>query len=177
MSAKHQKFTVKIDKNLSPSERISIGNELISKLKKRTDQGLGVSGSQNSNGTYSSTYKFPSYSKEYIDSLPFKIAGKSAGKIDLKLTGDMLTDIEVLNHSDGEITIGFREGTVENAKAEGNNIGSYGKPNGDPGKARKFLGVTSQELTETLEKYKNNDEVEQIINEIDIFDNIDLEFL
>lgn len=100
--------------------------------------------------------KFPKYSKSYIKSLDFANARKSPSKVDLQLSGDMLAAMKLLNHRPGEITIGFERGTQENAKAEGNILGSYGgDPN--PAKARDFLGIQEKKLRE-LVKFIKNDE-------------------
>jgi len=99
------------------------------------------------------------YSKSYKNSLDFRLGGKT-NAIDLTLSGDMLAAMEVLENKKGKITIGYKKGT-ENDKAEGNIIGSYGKPSGDPKKARDFLGITDKDFKNIVDKYKNESAVEQ----------------
>ena len=65
----------------------------------------------------------------------------------------MLNALEVLETSEGSITIGYNaRDKFNNDKAEGNILGSYGgDPN--PAKARDFLGITEGELGTILNKY------------------------
>ena len=113
----------------------------------RTENGYGVYGGKKR--------KFPGYSETYINSLDFKIAGKSPGDINLKLSGDMLAAIEILEVKDRAVVIGFREGSDENARADGNIRGSYGgSPNAK--RARSFLGVTESELESVISKYERD---------------------
>jgi hypothetical protein len=90
-----------------------------------------------------------------MKSLDFANAGKS-GKVDLQLSGDMLAAMRLLRESKGEIVIGFDRGSPENAKAEGNILGSYG---GEPNRkrARDFLGIQPAKLRELIRFIKNGD--------------------
>ena len=119
---------------------------MIEHIVDRTQRGLDKNGR-----------RFPRYSKEYIKSLDFKNAGKSPSKVDLQLSGDMLAALKLLNDRKGVLTIGFDRGTEENAKAEGNILGSYGRePN--PSKARDFLGVEAKKLRELVDYVERNSE-------------------
>lgn len=60
--------------------------------------------------------KFRKYSKAYINSTNFKIAGKEAGKVDLTLSGDMLGTMQVLGTAGPAVTIGWNI-AVEDEKA------------------------------------------------------------
>lgn len=135
-----QKITIEIDKDLRPAARKELGDLIIEHIYDRTDRGLDKDGR-----------KFPGYSDSYVKSLDFRNGGKSAGNVNLQLSGDMLAAIKLLSHKNGSLTIGFENGTEENAKAEGNITGSYGQPSGDRKKARDFLGIESKKLKELIE--------------------------
>lgn len=139
--AEHQFVRIKIPKGYDPSDFKDIGQDIITLIRDRCDEGVGVKRS----GRSFRTYDFPDYTPEYQ---------RKTGKrnVDLKLSEDMLSSIRVLEAEDDAVIIGFKEGSKENAKAEGNQIGSYGrKP--DPKKARRFLGITKEELDAVLAVY------------------------
>lgn len=146
MSAKWQKIDIEIPRHLGPQERQALAIEIIDHIRKRTDKGVDKNGS-----------KFPKYSKSYTESLDFKIAGKSKSKVDLQLSGDMLGALDLLNHQPGKIVIGFERGSDENARADGNIRGTYGKNKADSSKARDFLGLSKTELATYLRKYPAKD--------------------
>jgi hypothetical protein len=140
MATKWQK--IKIDLSgygLNSDQKDEVADLIIERIVNRTDQGKDKEGR-----------RFPGYSKSYKESLDFKVAGKSAGKVDLQLSGDMLAAIEVLDKTSRSVTIGFEPGSEENAKADGNIRGTYGKPTPDPKKARDFLGITETELSKII---------------------------
>lgn len=147
MPAKWQRFSIEIPEEYGPSERELIADEVIHFIQERTKKGLNKNNKQ-----------MPGYTKDYIDSVEFKAAGKSAGKVDLTLTGDMLGALSLLSHKKGKIMIGFENGTFENAKADGNIRGTYGgsKPTR---KKRDFLGITQADLALILDKYEPDSQV------------------
>jgi hypothetical protein len=147
MSTKHQKIDVKLPSGYSSDIREAIAAEIISVIRKRTIKNKDKDGE-----------KFPSYSKDYTKSVDFRAAGKSKGDINLTLSGDMLASMELLENKKSKISIGFEDGTVQNAKADGNIRGTYGKPKPIPGKARDFLGISSDELEKILKKYPKDDD-------------------
>ena len=62
----------------------------------------------------------------------------------------MLSDLKLLSHKNGELTIGFEKGSKSNGKAEGNIKGTYGQPK--PVQApRDFLGISQEELDVLLD--------------------------
>lgn len=136
-----QKVTIDIPKGYDSEERRSIGVDIIDRIIDRTKSGKDKNGED-----------FTGYTPEYKKSFDFKLAGKGS-TVNLTLSGEMLNSLEVLETSDGSITIGYRPNDkFNNDKAEGNILGSYGgKPN--PGKARDFLGATSIEVDTILKKY------------------------
>jgi hypothetical protein len=142
-----QRVKIEIPDNLGPKDRESLGFAILEHIRERTQSGTGLNSAGNR------LKDFPAYSKGYMKSLDFKIAGKSS-KVDLTLSGDMLDAMDLLKHKKGELTIGFENGSVDNAKAEGNILGSYGgSPNAR--KARNFLGVTRSELKAIVGDFTN----------------------
>lgn len=142
MAAKQQKFILKVPDYYGPSERKAIGVDVVTKIRERTEE----------RGVDKSGRTFAKYSDGYKKSLDFKIAGKSS-KVDLTLSGDMLGALKVLDtSSNGTIVIGFERGSEENARAEGNILGSYGKTPGT-GPRRDFLGLPGREIQEILKYY------------------------
>jgi hypothetical protein len=142
MSTKWQRFTVELPPEYKPAEREAIGEEIIAFIQKRTEKGL----------SWRNT-RLAGYSKAYTESLNFKIAGKSKNHVDLTQSGDMLGDMTVLKTSKGKIIIGFENGTLSNAIADGNIRGTYGHSS-TIGPKRNFLGITRKDLMdEVLSKF------------------------
>jgi len=133
-----------IASDLKPAERLELADLIIEHIVDRSQRGLDKDG-----------HKFPKYSKSYIQSLDFKNAGKSPSKIDLQLSGDMLAALQLISHKSGNLSIGFENGTTENAKAEGNILGSYGG-SPKPSKARDFLGIQGPKLRELIDYVESN---------------------
>jgi hypothetical protein len=144
MATKWQK--IKIDLSgygLNSDQKDEVADLIIERIVNRTQKGLAPNGKKWTGpaGVYSDAYK---------NSLDFKIAGKSKNKIDMQLSGDMLAALDVLEKTQRSVTIGFEPGSEENAKADGNIRGTYGKPTPDPKKARDFLGITETELSKII---------------------------
>lgn len=136
---------MEIPTDLKPDQRQQLADLVVEHIVERTQRGKDKNGDP-----------FPRYSKSYIKSLDFANAGKSKNRVDLTLSGDMLAALKLLRHRNGEIVIGFDSGTVENDKAEGNILGSYGKePN--PSKARDFLGIQPAKLRELIRYVRSDD--------------------
>lgn len=137
-----QAFKAKLPSGLSRTEKLDIADRVIEFILRRTEGGKDKDGKN-----------FPKYSKEYVKSLDFRVAGKSRGSVNLTLSGDMLAAIELLNPevSRNVLRIGIPASDTENsAKAEGNIKGSYGgSPN--PRKARDFLGIKKSDLDKIIE--------------------------
>jgi hypothetical protein len=149
--AKQQKIEIaNLSKEYSTEELNAIGQDFIDYIIKRTQDGKGV------NGNKWKGSKANEYSKAYRNSLDFKIGGKGS-TVNLELSGDMLSMLEVLSVKKGKIVIGYEDDDKLNGKVEGNRIGSYGRdPN--PKKARDFLEIGSKDRSQILSKYPVNDE-------------------
>jgi hypothetical protein len=145
MSTKWQRFTVEIPRNIKPDAREMLADEIMDFIRDRvTGKNLDKRNKP-----------LPEYSKEYAKSLEFKIAGKSKDDVNLTLSGDMLGALTLLDHRSGKLTIGFENGTPENAKADGNIRGTYGKSK-PVGPKRDFLGLTQSDLERILTKFIDN---------------------
>lgn len=138
-----QKIKIPIRKKFKPQERELIAQEIIDYIVNRTKKGKD----KNEND-------FPGYSKEYINSKDFSIAGKSRANVNLTLTSEMLDSLKLLRHSPGEIVIGYDKGDTElNGKVEGNIKGTYGQSTPRRGKKRDFLGITRDKRVEIQNQY------------------------
>lgn len=137
------KFTIQVSEDLDASQRKSIGEEVIDQIIKRTRED-----NRNKDGR-----PFPKYSTKYTGSVDFKNAGKSIDNINLTLSGDMLDDLNIIKHGVGFIDIGYKPSYSGAGKVEGNVIGSYGQPFPRTSKARNFLGIQKDELSEIVDKY------------------------
>ena len=153
MAEVSQKVTLNVPIELSRAVRIEIANDVIDFILKRTERGLDKDNK-----------KFKKYSDTYAASQDFAIAGKSKSHVDLQLTGDMLTALEILDTSiSGFITIGYKQGE-ENDKAawQRNNLQkSHPK--------RDFIGITTADLAKIILPYQNRSNIkrrqDQIIKE------------
>lgn len=154
--AKWQRVSITVPKRFGPTERLAIAQEVIDFIIKRSQSGKDIDGNP-----------FPKYSPQYTKSLDFKVAGKSKGKVNLTLSGDMLNSIKLLSHGSGQLTVGFDRGDSENnGKAEGNQLGTYGKKTPDKKKARPFLGISKDDLRKIIEKYPPSESLKRAEEEL-----------
>ena len=130
MGNKYTQEKIKLPKSIKPKDRVKIANVVLEHIVSRTVSGLDKNNK-----------KFPNYEINYANS---KGVGKS--DVDLVLSGEMLDELTLVSHKNGEIVIGYKDPSDELAgKVEGNRIGSYGRePNKK--KARDFLGIPQDEL-------------------------------
>lgn len=143
------KTQIKIPQQYSSVDAREIGERLLEYIVSRTKDGKGANGKP-----------FPAYSKSYIDSLEFEIAGKDPGTRDLTLSGEMLDSLKVISAQRGSVTIGFEEGDPNNEKAEGNILGTYGQDTPNPKKARNFMEITEKEVSNILNEFPLNERVQ-----------------
>lgn len=145
MSADQQKVTIKLPAGIDPDDYEAVGEDIVGFIRDRTDVGFGV----RKRGRGFSTYAFPEYTPEYE-------AFKGQSKVDLKLSGELLDELRVLevDPDSRTVTIGYEEGDPINGKAEGNFTGSYGKKRPNPAKARNILGMTKEELDAVAGVYR-----------------------
>lgn len=128
MSEPQKKRRFNLPRDFDAVDRAKAATLIRDKIIARTDKGVDSEGQ-----------KFAGYSETYVNSLEFKIAGKSKNEVNLQLSGDMLNSIQVIGEGPGYVTLGFDEGTPENDKA-------VWAERSDNGPSRKFLGLTEAEL-------------------------------
>lgn len=140
MSNKYTREKIKIPTSIKPRDRVRIAEVIIDHIINRSAAGLDRNNK-----------KFKKYSKEYAEK-----KGVGVSDVDLVLSGEMLEELELVSHKNGEIVIGYKDPSDELAgKVEGNRIGSYG---GEPrqSKARDFLGLPMDELEILISAYEND---------------------
>lgn len=150
MANKYIQKAVEISSRYTPEEREAIAVDIIRYVRERTLNGKGP-------GNKAWSGAAGKYSKEYMSSLNFRIGRKDKGKVNMKLSGDMLEAITLLNQRKGKIVYGLDEGDDNAGKAEGNIRGTYGNSSPIAGKARPFLDITEKELKQILSKYPLKD--------------------
>ena len=139
MGAKWNRIRIEIPKGINPENRELLASEIIEHIRDLASQGRGYTQATGR------VRKFPKYSKDYAE-------WKGQTNVDLALSNEMLEDIKLLSHRSGSLLIGFEKGTESNAKADGNQTGSYGRPSGDASKARPFLGITKADMSRIIER-------------------------
>lgn len=138
MATKWQRFSVNVPKSFNPNTRKALANDIVKHVRERSKSGKDINGKQ-----------FAIYSKTYATK-----KGVSRGAVDLILQDKMLRAMKQLSDAPGKILIGYKNGSKENAKADGNHRGTYGKQSPRPGKARKFVGISKKDLEVLVEKHK-----------------------
>jgi len=118
--------------------RQTIGQAFIDKIVERTQKGKDKDGK-----------RFKGYSKTYKESLDFKAHNKKAGKVDLKLTGDMQRSIDVVDENSKSIYIGF-DNQEDMDKAHGHITGGGKLP------VRDFWGLTSKEKESVRKDFQSD---------------------
>jgi phage gpG-like protein len=98
--------------------------------------------------------KAAKYSKTYVKSEAFQAYGKSPGTVNLKLTGSMRADIDVVGTSATSVTIGFVDEESEQ-KALGHINGSGNLP------VRNFWGLPKKDeqqlMKDVIKEFNDND--------------------
>lgn len=121
-----------------PEFRRLFSELVIEKIVERTQKGEDKDGE--SLGTYSALYK---------QSATFKIYKGMKRKVNLTLTGDMLSDMQNFRKNKGEISIGFSD-SDNKKKAYGHITGFRGHPFIKKAKKRDFLGLPNDILKKIL---------------------------
>ena len=154
MATKHQKFSINVSSKYDEEDRLSITRDVIEFVQKRTSKGINKE-----NKKFKSEGR-KGYSKAYANSKEGKAAGKQfKGNPNLTLTSDMLVALgEYVKVKPRSIEIGDEKGSPENAKADGNVRGTYGKSRGRSELKRDFMGITKENLEAIKSKYQTKDE-------------------
>ena len=131
-----QKVRIALPSEAKPKERKAIAKDVIDFIKQRAKAGIGFNPNTNRNKN------FVGYTKAYSKK-------KGQTNVDLTLSNKMLSAIKLLSDKNGSILVGFANSTTNNAKAEGNQTGSYGR-SPRASKARPFLGITPRDLDDIV---------------------------
>jgi hypothetical protein len=128
--------------DLSQDETLAaeIGQDVIEFIQKRSLDGQGIGGKK---------LKSP-YSKAYTKTTEFEVAGKAPTDVNMRLTGEMIDSIEVLDFDGSVLTVGI-EGD-QAPKAHGHMTGKNGEV---PAMQREFFGLTENELEKILDNYSS----------------------
>ena len=132
-----QTVTINIPLEFDRQTRELIGEDIVDFIRQRTERGLDKN-----------NRRFTGYSDSYANSTEFIAAGKSKSRVDLELSGDMMSDLAVLDATTaGFIVIGYRTG-------ESNNKAAWQRNNLNPNFPRRdFLGITSKDLSNIIARY------------------------
>ncbi len=132
-------FTVFIDSGFTFDERRQIGEEIIRFIVDRSKKGKGIGGN-----AFSGPDGNNKYSENYKNTKDFQIAKRGQRTVNLTLTGEMLSTIEVLDASiPGRIQIGYQDGE-ESDKSEWMREKGYN-----------FLGMSPAEMNKVLRRFRD----------------------
>lgn len=128
-----------IGSDISGDEKLvsKIGQAIIDYMDTRVEDGLGLGRKK---------LKSP-YSKDYSESLNFKAAGKSKGHVNMRLSGDMMASVDILETIGSKVTIGIEGDQAPKA---------FNHQTGDTLPKREFFGVTKDEIKKyILDEFKD----------------------
>jgi hypothetical protein len=128
MSEPQKSKRIKLPSNLSDNAKRRVGEKVIDFIKNRTLENIDINGK-----------RFANYSESYSKSPEFILAGKSKTDPNLRLSGVMMEELDILEVGNSHITIGYVEGTDSNNKA-------VWAERSDNGPARTFLGILDNHL-------------------------------
>lgn len=138
-----------------PSIRRSIAERAIEIILERTEEGKGVDGNK--------VVKLKSpYSKQYSESLEFQGFNKEKNKVNMKLTGSMLSSVDLIAEQSSKIKIGIDD-PDEAPKA-------FNHLTGDTVPKRPWLGLTSADLDKIKSEYQEEVDGDTPVTAADLFD-------
>ena len=133
---RHMTFTLSDPRfnGISPAQRASIGNDIVSTIQSRTATGKDKDG-----------LDFTSYNPNYVNSKHFKAAGKSS-TVNLVFNDEMMQSLQYIPElSQGpNITVGFPNGSEMNRRAQ-YVIEGHGRKGDFTQPRRNPLGLTTTE--------------------------------
>ncbi len=140
---------LKIPADFDPNQRADVAQRVMEFIRDRSKKGYNVNGRDWSGDAGKYT---PEYAK--------KKGVSEGGPVDLSLSHDMLDGIQYFPSLSptGQITVGYKKGTKIERKAEGNILGTYGKPDPNPKKARPFLDILQKDLKKIVDEVRNDSE-------------------
>ena len=83
--------------DFSVNDRIRVGELIIDHIRRQTNRGRNPETNES----------FGSYSDGYTESKKFKSAGKSKNKVNLRLSGEMMQNLQIVNNEGNGVTLGF----------------------------------------------------------------------
>jgi hypothetical protein len=142
---------LKIPSHLTAEERKEVALRAIDFIVDRTQGGKNVHGKK-------WTGKAGRYTDAYAE-----VKGTGKSPVDLTDTTKMLDSIKFFKSKSksDELVVGYRKGTKQERKAEGNIQGTYGQPRPIPGKARPFLDILTKDLTPIIKEVISEREPEE----------------
>lgn len=157
-------FNIQVPIDMDGSTRLILAQEVIDKIKDNVSQGIDASGK-----VFSGVKKKNTYAASYVSSPQFSAAGKRQSPINLRLSGDMMDTLDVIDHGPGYIDIGYEDGSAENEKAGWAIDGNRYTP------ARNFLGLSGvDDIVSEYEQIADEDALTSEIIDQEITDkNID----
>ena len=111
-----------------------IGQAIIDKIVSRSEGGKDIRGNT-----------FEAYADSYKKSEEFEAFGKS-NKVNMTLSGNMLSTLDILSSGGSKIKIGWNDST--------NNAKSFNHMTGDTVKQRQFFGVQKKAVKEVLIEFR-----------------------
>lgn len=145
---KSTKLVLDCPESFTADQREALAKKVIQSIQDRTKMGYSVYGRD-------WTGEAGEYTPEYAK----KAGKKKGGPVDLAISHEMIEAIQYFpgQSGPGEITIGFKKGTKVERKAEGNILGTYGKAEPNPKKARPFLDILKKDLNALISEVKDED--------------------
>lgn len=122
--------------------RLEIGQALIDKILERTESSRFLETRGSKSG---SAFR---YTDAYISSIEFRVFGKSATRVNLRASGDMLRAMDIVDSSDDSILgLGFDE--LEEAEK------AHGHITGNVGKMRDFFGLPEADVSRIRKDFQD----------------------
>jgi hypothetical protein len=139
---KHITFTLSNERftGINETQRVAIGNEIVNIIQNRTASGKDKDGNA-----------FTPYNTSYTKSSHFKSSGKGS-KVDLVFSDRMMNSLVYLPDlsSGSRITVGFRNGSEENNRAQ-YNIEGHGRKGDSTQPKRNPMGLTTSETNTVVD--------------------------
>jgi hypothetical protein len=137
------KLSIKIPftQPIKPKERVKIADALLTHIVGRTMAGLDKKNKP-----------FEKYSDKYAEE-----KGVGVSDVDLLLSGEMLSELQVLKVDANGVEIGYKGSKDLIGKVDGNIRGTYGQSEPIPGKARDFLGILPDDVEVIIDSYIDED--------------------
>lgn len=140
-------LTLKIPNDFDPNQRADLADRVLEFIRDRSKKGYNVSHRD-----------WAGDAGKYTEAYAKKKGVSVSGPVDLSLSHDMLDSMQYLPSKSptGQITVGFRKGSLIERQAEGNILGTYGKPVANPKKARPFLDILQKDLKKLIDEVRND---------------------